>query len=138
MPALFAQFSQSAVPAAVRKQLELLLSNWQKRATGERFTFASFVTFAREFVAAAMAIVNSLSDNATKKAVVLKTAGALFDVFQPYIAIGLARWPWAYGILWLLGLTGPTAKDTFLVAIGWMIEAIYEREIKPARKARLI
>ena len=124
---LFSRFSTSTVPSSIRSQLESLLASWQVKQV-DGFTVPEFIEFSREFIAAAMAIVNGLADDKAKKALVLEVAGALFDYFAPVIIIAL---PWY--LKWLAIFFREGAKEQFLAAIVLLIETIYQEKFAGAK-----
>lgn len=126
MPTLFARFANT-VPSAIRTKLETLLSSWKKKAA-DGLTVSEFVDFAYEFVEEAMKIVDGLSSDAAKKALVLEAAGLLFDYFAPVILIAL---PWYLKFLAFFFRAG--AKEQFLAAITLLIETIYQAKFARPR-----
>lgn len=111
---------------SIKQQLRNLIASWKSKAV-DGLTVAELVEFAREFVAEAMAIVNSLTDNAQKKALVLEASGLLFDFFAPKIVMAL---PW---YLWFLApFFRAQARQQFLSAVTVLIEVIFQAKFSPA------
>lgn len=113
----------SAVSGDIRTQLLDLLEDWKAARADKKFTFLEFVDFSRKAIQSAMVVVNSLKDNATKKALVMEFASLLFDWFSPVI---IARWPFLVWVMTFFG--GPDAvKQRYLEAVSLLIEALIAR-----------
>jgi hypothetical protein len=119
MPSLF-----SAASINVRDQLLQLLDAWKELRSDGKFTVLEFVDFSRKAIQSAMAIVDGLKDNATKKALVMEFAGLLFDAFAPLI---IGRWPF---LVWVLAFFGgaDVVKLRYLEMVSLLIEALVARK----------
>lgn len=129
--ALFANFSLTLVPQSIRERLMKLYNEWISYKTDGKITVQEFVTFIQSALLEAMAIVKDLSDDATKKAVVMQFASALFDYFLPVIKQTLLG-----RILAFFG--EDFLKQRFLDAVNLLVENFYHLYFGPKSPAALL
>lgn len=137
MPTSFADFLKkfyAVLPLAISDKLERLFKSWATKKLDGKITVPEFLLFVKEAIQEAMALIDSLAaDGKIKKAIILEFAGLLFDAFAPYIVGALApKSAIVLLILWLLGVTPENVKGKFLLAVDWMIEAIYNAKFAKA------
>lgn len=118
---LFAGF---ALPSSVRQRLQNLYDKWAAIKLDKKVTVQEFVTFIQDALLEAMGFVNDLTDDATKKAVVMEFANELFDLFLPFIKQTLLGWILAFFGEDLL-------RQRFLDAVNLAIEMLYRDYFAP-------